>query len=288
MSKTATATPVHPVSSIMAASTSVIAMTSANAVSAGALTSEGRMEEALHQLRTNINRYSRANDRRMILRSLKEVKFLNCLSLDPVQPASSSLSDLEKELAEETIILNGIPFRSIGLTIGGATPQKTNNSGNFLAMLRGLCAKLCDEPQVDVDHKELYESLVLRMARTTSSADPYFRLNSLMGSSELLLMPLSSSASQIGAPPAAAGSSSNSNNDAVQAVVNTPIYLNLYVADGQVHMTLSESYDFGLFRKSDVKSGKPWISIHGLVNERSNFSNNQSVRSLNVKLPDLY
>ena len=53
-------------------------------------------------------------------------------------------------------------------------------------------------------------------------------------------------------------------------------------------MSLSETYKFGLFRKSDVKPGRPWIVIDAVVSERANFSNGRSFRQLNVKLPELY
>ena len=130
---------------------------------------------------------------------------------------------------------------------------------------------------------DLYKALIIRMARTTSSADAYFRLNSLLGSSDLMVMPVNLTAN--GAP----NPSSLSGGHGKEAATSVnPMYLNLYVADGNVHMTLSAIYTFGLFRKSDVKPARPWISIQGLVNERTNFSNKKSFRSLNVRLPDLY
>ena len=138
----------------------------------------------------------------------------------------------------------------------------------------------------------LYAMLVIRMAKTTSSADAYFRLNYLLGSSELLVMPLASTSGPTAPPqpktlpPTPSKGAAPANKDAPLA--SSSIYLNFYVANGDMHMTLAETYAFGMFIKADVKPGRPWISIHAVVSERTNFSNEQSVRHLNVKLPDLY
>ena len=251
------------------------------------MTKEERMEDAIQKMRSNISRYGRANDRRMVLRSLRDVKFLSCLQLDPVQPVSGPLSELENEVAEETIVLNGIPFKASGKNSDGSAriTAPDGKSSNFLGMLKSLCSKFCEMKGVKVDPNELYEKLIVRMAKTTSSADAYFRLNSLLGSSDLLVMPLPSTPSSGANIPSKALSHTLSKE---APTVAPPIELNLYVAHGEIHITLSATYEFGMFRKTDVKPARPWITIQALVTERTNFSNDQSVRHLNVKLPDLY
>lgn len=260
-----------------------------DSASGTAMSKEERLEDSIQKMRSNLNRYARANDRRMVLRSLKDVSFLSCLALDSVQPYDGMLSDLEKEVSEETITLNGVPFKAPGLTSDGTARSTATRNGNTLGMLKRFSAEICDREGVKMSPIDLYEKLIIRMARTTSSSDAYFRLNSLLGSSDLLVMPISGPTQQAG-NQSAAPSSTPVNKEAVQANTPTesPIQMNIYVSNGEVHMTMSVTYPFGLFRKSDVKNKKPWISIQGLVNERANFSKDESVCNLNAKLPDLY
>jgi hypothetical protein len=212
-------------------------------------------EERLQKMRSNLNRYARANDRRMVLRSLKDVSFLSCLALDSVQPYDGPLSDLEKEVSEETIILNGVPFKPPGLASDGTVRSTATHNGNTLGMLKGFAAELCDREGVKMSPIDLYEKLIIRMARTTSSSDAYFHLNSLLGSSDLLVMPISGPTQQAGNQSAAPSTAVN--KEAAQAIpTESPIKMNIYVSTGQVHMTMSVTYPFGLFRKSDVKSGR--------------------------------
>lgn len=238
-------------------------------------------------MQTNLIRYTRSNDRRMVLRSLKDVKFLSCLTLDPVQTADGPLSDLEKEVAEENIVLNGVPFKPVGLGADGKE-HGSNAVNSSLPMLKGLCSQFCERPNVDLDQTVLYEKLIIRMAKTTASADPYFRLNSLLGSSDLLVMPIGADGQGVPATTAATSISTAVNNKKDFSYIKNPIHLNVYETHNEIHVTLSEAYTFGLFRKSDVKSARPWIIINAVVNERANISSDQSVRHLTVKLPDLY
>jgi hypothetical protein len=208
--------------------------------------------------------------------------------LDPVQPADGPISELENEVAEETVILNGIPFKSVGLKSDGKPRGSGTNCS--ISMIKALCSQLCDRSAVTVDDTELFEKLVVRMARSTSSADSYFRLNSLLGSPDLLVMPLSAENRLPAAPkslttPQKSISALTRSNSADK---ESPIHLNVYESNGDIHVNLSITYAFGLFRKNDVKAGRPWILLDAVVHERTNVTNDQSVRTLNVKLPDLY
>ena len=223
-------------------------------------TPESKADEAFAKMRVSLSRYARANDRRMVLRSLREVKYLACVLLDPVEPGETPIVDMEDEVsAERSISLNGIPFQG---------------SHHFLSTVRELCAKLCESVQ-DLDHHDLYEALLTRMARTTFSADAYFKLNAVMGSSDLMLLP-------------------------VTAKTSLPIRMNLYVSAGEIHASMSSTNAYGLFRKADVKpgdilgnkgggsggGGRPWISLQGVVEERVNISTGAGVRNVRVKLPE--
>lgn len=213
------------------------------------MTLEEKMEDSFAKMQSSLSKFARSNDRRMVLRALRDVKYLLCLSLEPVY-YEGELKELEDEVANEHVILNGIPFH-----------------GNFLVTLQQLCSKMCEG--VALSEASLYASLIVRMARTVSAADSYFKLNSLLGSADLMLMP-------------------------TQAKV-VPINLNLYSSMGTIHATISTVNFYGLFRKADIKpadlgkgsmSGRPWISIQATIDERVNLSTKEGVRHMKVKLPE--
>jgi hypothetical protein len=161
----------------------------------------------------------------------------------------------EELIGEENIVLNGVPF---------------HGSHHLLTTLKELCAKLCESDIVKMSSAELYENLVSRIARSTSSADAFFKLSSLIGSSDLMMMPTTQKQT-------------------------FPIKIDLYVSSGQIHSNLSVINTFGLFRKSDVKpsdltgtavSSRPWISLHATITERANITTGNAVRQVQVRLPE--
>jgi len=239
---------------------------------------EQALEESIQKLRMNLTRYARANDRRMVLRSLKDVRQLSSLPLDPVPDYDGSLEELEHELQTEYVTINGIAFRP-------AAQLRTTRNNTALTTLRSLCDKLCEHAGWKQQPEDIYKAIVLRIAKTTASADPYFQLNSFLGSAELLLQPIEASAAQKPSVDIAAKTDSSVDSSSKEIV---PIEVNVYASDGNIHVTIAAVYWFGLFRKSDVKPGKPWISIEGHVKERTNLTNESAVRSLCVKLPALY
>lgn len=216
-----------------------------------------KQDDEFSKMQTYLSKYARSNDRRMVLRSMRDVKYLKCIALETTTAPRDSVQASEEELlAEENIILNGVPF---------------TGCNHFLTTLKELCAKICDQDGVWMECDALYENLVTRMARSNASADSFFKLNPLVGSPDLILMPTSHKHA-------------------------FPIKLNIYVANGQIHSTLSTTNSFGLFRKADVKpadlgglkasSSRPWVAIHAVVDERSNVSNGQAVRHVKVLLPE--
>lgn len=221
-----------------------------------------KMDDAFHQMRGSLSKYARSNDRRMVLRSMRDVKYLACLPLDPLQPDDASLFSLESELSKESIVLNGIAFHS---------------NKDFLKVMHELCLKLCDNEAVTVNPQYLYEQLVIRMARSTAAADSHFKLNSVMGSPDVMIMPVPT-----------------------KKITQLPITLTLFVSKSCVHAQISTANTYGIFRKTDVKASsssssltqvpttRPWISFQAIVDERVNISNGDSVRLLRVKLPELY
>ena len=239
-------------------------------------------EGSVQKMQANLIRYTRANDKRMVLRSLKEVKFLSSLILDPVQSSECPLPDLEKEVGEEIIVLNGIPFKPVGMNADGKPRSGKDGANGSLPLIKGVLQELCDGKDVNVTSLEAYEQLIIRLARTTGSADPYFRMNALLGSADLLVMPISPGSLRPQKSSAILNAASKDED------AHIPVHLTLYESEGNVHMSLSQTFQFGLFRKSDVKPGRPWIILNALVTERANFSNGQSIRQLNVNPPNIY
>jgi hypothetical protein len=255
--------------------------------------SEDTVEETFQKMKANLIRYARGNDRRMILRSLKDVKLLQCLSLDVAQNSDGPLFDLEKEVAEQSMIINGVrvagvSFHTNPLMKDTVTIAVKNSS---IPLLKHLCRELCDKPHVTTSSRELYEKLIVRLAKSTASADPYFRLNSLLGSPDLLVMPLDN---KYGSTPSllpARGATGNTKpNEEPEPLATTfpSTQLNVYADNGEIHITLRQTHKFGLLRKADVKSNRPWLTIDAVVNERANLSTNNGIRHLKVVLPQLY
>mmetsp|Transcript_61479 Transcript_61479/g.150468 ORF Transcript_61479/g.150468 Transcript_61479/m.150468 type:complete len:325 (+) Transcript_61479:106-1080(+) len=283
-----------------------------------------KKQNEIEQMKDNLSRYTRTNDRRMVFRSLKDVKALSFVQLEDWSSSFSSgappdipTSELEKEVSKEIMKLNSIVFRPKWNSVV-ATSSSTTVPGFHTGptiMLKGLLEELCDgatgtpgtaEPHV------LYKQILARTARTTGSADAYFQLNSMLGSSDLMVMELPPSRSSSQILPASSSAIGGSKDDIdlkpippVTANVATTtgssrkgdgddendekfITMDLYKQNEQIHMTLDMSFDFGLFRKSDVKLHRPWIVLHAVVHERANLSTGKSVRSMKVRFSELY
>ena len=226
-------------------------------------------EESVEKLKANLVRYARSNDRRMVLRSLKDVNFLSFIPLEaPVVRNGVSVSELETGAYMEKVVLNG--------TLLSPPTQDTDiknigtNSGCVM-IIKGLTKALSKTS--DLDQNSLYKQVLLRLAKSFASEDIYDLINSMMGSEELIVKTLSSDHSIKNRNK---GESSGDPSD-----------LRLYNSGGQIHMIVDSTFNFGLFRKGET-TGRPWILIECKVHERTNLSNNECFRSLNVKTPNLY
>mmetsp|Transcript_105 Transcript_105/g.153 ORF Transcript_105/g.153 Transcript_105/m.153 type:complete len:262 (+) Transcript_105:61-846(+) len=215
----------------------------------------------LHQALTA---HARTNDKSKLLSALSTHLKNTCLPLEPAPPLDPAVA--LQDISRERVILNGVPFLSASSGV--------NNQ--FLEAIYELCEKMCDMDDVRTRPQELVEGLFMRMARSGSGADSYFKLNSIMGSPDLILMPRQPEGNQT-LPP--------------------PILVDLYVAGGQIHAIISCTNMYGLFRKADItgiKTGSnaggdnaAWINVDAVVEERVNFGNGDSVRFLKAKFPSL-
>ena len=251
-------------------------------------------DDAIGTLQSNLIRYARSNDRRMVLRKLKDAKFLSYVPLGiPLLPPDVTVSDLEKEVLEETVILNEFAIKPLSAC---DTKDKIHNAGlnsGCVIMLKGLTQSICSETS-NMDANVVYEKVLTRTAKSTGCADAVNFLTSLFGSEEIVVKKVSRKPTPLNAIVKAnsygshGSSNSSGSNNSAGADERSPISLTLYESKGSIHMTLDMKVEYGLFRKVDAHRTKPWIAVEVMIHERTNLSNNETCRSMHVKTPDLY
>lgn len=264
------------------------------------------------RLQQALNDASRRNDREGALLELQSMKSipLECIPFileadadggtESSAENKSSLVDLQSAEAEtmtKRIKMNSVTFYATSSPPNNASNTENRPSSPFLDGLSNLCETLCATStsgsggagigSISEDHAAsstldshtLYESIVKRISQKHTAADSYFKLNSIMGSAELLLMAIKGS------------SFSDTSSKVVPAC---PIEIDLYVEGGNIHANIDTTECYGLFRKADVKTfnpaspraahNKPWIIIAATIHEMVSFSNGESVRSLKTKV----
>lgn len=226
-------------------------------------------EESIEKLKANLTRYARSNDRRMVLRSLKDASFLSYIPLDaPIIRSDVSLSDLENEVSMSKVILN-----ENVLTPPSEVGKNAEMCNGSAMIIKGVLYALGKD-------SSMYKPVFFRLAESSASADVFSQLNAMMGSTELIVKKLS--------PDYTVKSNAAIVNKKKTSEAGEPCDLTLYNAGGQVHMTLESQFNFGLFRKSDGEAPRAWIVMKCKVHERTNLSTNETVRSMNMETPDLY
>lgn len=259
---------------------------------------EKATDDAVEKLKAHLIRYTRANDRRMVLRSLKDVEFLFKFTLGkPTLPPDICLSELEQELVEETVVMNDYTFKPLSTVERKDTFTNAGTNSGCLVIMKGLAEGLCDENNISsadhgqlMDGKALYEKLVARLARTSASVDIFDRLNALLGSPDLVVKHIVPGQVKVPTTPGIVISKSNSYGSSSSDNTNEDksIHVNLYESNGDVHMVLDMTLEFGLFRKSDANMSRPWIALKAFLHERANLSSGENYRVVSVKTPSLY
>jgi hypothetical protein len=258
---------------------------------------ESAKEDTVSRLKSNLNRYTRTNDRRMVLRSLKDVKFLSNITLgNPILPPNVSLSELEQELVEETLILNQQLFKPLSTVTRRDMFTNAGLNSGCLVILKGLSEGLCDDNTSStfyrhpLNGKALYEKLVARLARTSASADINEYLHALLGTSDLIVKHVVNGQNKLSATPGNAISKSSSHGSSGSDNTNNDkiIRVNVYQSNGDIHMTLDMMLEFGLYRRIDVNTVRPWITLQAYLHERANLSTGKNYRTVRVKTPSLY
>ncbi len=215
-------------------------------------------EETIEKLKAASIRYARANDRRMLLRSLKEASFLSYIPLEAAGKRSGpSMRELQDEVFRETLVLNGTTLNPPGKS---TTIKNCGTNSGSLPIVKGLSRVFCENTPLDA--KTCYDRVVTRLAKSPIAADIFTHLNAIFGSEELMVKQIPSEISE-------------------------PSDLQIYKTGEQVQMTLETKMNFGLFRKSDDSTTRAWIQLECKVRDRSNLSTNQSFRCLSVQTPEV-
>jgi hypothetical protein len=249
--------------------------------------------DPMDRFRCNLSRYSRTNDRRMMVRTLKDCSRLRSIPLDPLECAEGLPStpkewfELECEVSNAELLVNGITFGPRQIS---STTQKDASINNFVAnrlpnkeqlsLLLKLCEHMVTQAEASVaqdeefenttqlpEPQQLYRRILVRLARTRASQDAFHQLNALVGCADLILQP-------------------------PKKAQPLPIDLTLYQSNGIIHAVTTTRHPYGLFRKSDLATShvgsvkRPWIRVLASVNERVNLSTGASVRYCSVEVQE--
>jgi len=260
-----------------------------------------KIDLAISNMKQSLGRFTRANDRRMVLRTLKDVKYLKAMPIaESRDPPLVTLEELEREVAQHSYVLNGQAFH-----------QKTQfgrTSTDFMHVLHKLCDAICETTDArgnngpnnvnsnsssimptTMSPDTLYYDLLCRLARTILSADCFAKLNDILGSSDLILMNASAERKPKHAPKKANARGhlirDNNNNNSSEI---PPTEINLFEEGGNIHAQIVTTLGYGLYRKLDANTGRPWIKLKAELNERMNFTTNARVRHVTVHWPDMY
>jgi len=222
-------------------------------------------EETLEKLKHNILRFTRSSDRRMLLRTLTQCSYLSHVNLpqnDLQFPASVyECQALENEVARS------LPVSFNGTVLGDGIDEaaKVRAGKTLLMHLRILCNKIATSlPASDtqITSDELYYDVLMRLEPSRGASTAFQRIHMIAGGNKDLVV-------QAPSKP-------------IKHV--EPTSLVLYVSDGHVHCVVQQQHPYGLYRKSDSVTGKPWIGMTAYTHERVNLSTGRGIRELHVQV----
>ena len=223
-------------------------------------------EDSFDKLKHNILRFTRSSDRRMLLRTLTQSSYLSHVSI-PLQELQFPSTMAEcKSLDNE--VMGSMPVIFNGMELGASDLDEAQNqrAGKTLLMhLRILCNKSTSSlPPSDtqISSDELYYDVLMRLAPSRGISAAFQRIYMVAGGSKDLVV----------------------ERPKIPIKPIKPTSLILYVTDGQVHCVVQQHHAFGLYRKSDAVTGKPWIGLTASTHERVNLSTGAGVRELHVQV----
>jgi hypothetical protein len=238
-------------------------------------------EKEVNHLQLNLSRYTRVNDRDLVLRTIKDCRFLKCVPLVETCPAPPSYlvqeawQTLEQRVQMSSITINGLLF------MGSRTNQ-------VIKVLRAMCQELC--MGLKLSSGAVYKTLLWRLAQATqnhvvnqasgsssssaSNDETFGELKTLLATSELVLQPVKKQPGQ--------------DTDWMipsSTRLDTPPSLEVYATAGEIQAHVKSFRPYGLCRKVDVAAGKKqWILLHVTIQERLNLSTGASTRQARVEV----
>jgi hypothetical protein len=207
------------------------------------------------QLKNKVCRFTKHNDRSMLLHTLESSKVLKQIMLEgmvgPFASNERSWLELEEEVTQTKIILNSVP-------LGGSSDLKKKE---MFFVLEKLCDTLASD--TDMTTEQVFQAAILRLAHSLAATDAFSQLNALLGSPDLMLLP---------------------SNGGLLA----PSKLDIYSCAGNVHLMCETTHSYGLFRKVDLstRARVPWISLFLTVHERINLQNKSGIRYCTVNVAE--
>ena len=233
-------------------------------------------EDLIEKLRSNLIQFTRTNDRRMVMRKLKEATFLSYIPLEgPMIRSNVSIFELEKEVSMERVLLNGTLLKPPS---ADRTVKNSGTNSGPVWILKPYVKALCENTKLN--EKTMYERILMRLGKAFITAEIYSVLTSIIDSAELIVKEVPSDYT-VKSTSYVMNKNKTMNDGGLSD-------LTLYKTDSQIHMTLDTTSHFGLYRKSDTVVNRPWIVLRCKVHERLNVSTDESFRSLSVKTPNLY
>eukprot|EP00535_Pseudo-nitzschia_heimii_P002913 CAMPEP_0197186970 /NCGR_PEP_ID=MMETSP1423-20130617/14956_1 /TAXON_ID=476441 /ORGANISM="Pseudo-nitzschia heimii, Strain UNC1101" /LENGTH=269 /DNA_ID=CAMNT_0042638419 /DNA_START=27 /DNA_END=836 /DNA_ORIENTATION=- len=234
-------------------------------------------EDSIEKLKSSLIQFTRTNDRRMVMRKLKEATFLSYIPLEaPSFRSSTFMSKVEAEVSRERVLLNGTLLKPPS---AHRTLKNSGSNSGPSAILRLYLKELCKGSKLN--EKIMYERVIMRLAKSSTLAEIHSILSSFMESAELIVKEVPSDYTIKSTSYNIMNKNKGMNDDDLPD-------LKLYNSESQIHMTLDTTFHFGLYRRNDTVVNRPWIVLRCKFHERLNVSTNETFRSLSVKTPNLY
>lgn len=209
----------------------------------------------VHKLQKNFSRYVRTNDRRMMIRAMKDCRRLSNIPISPLDTkpllikSDTEWKEVETECSKSKITLNGITF----------TGRDERKRREAMEIFKKLCEKITEG--IELSSEQLFQELLVRMGRDSMTEDIFSQIEGILGCPDLVITP-------------------------PKKATALPIELNLYESGGSVHAVCWMRHLCALFRKSDLSVGqkRPWIRLTLIVYERVNISSGMSTRCCSVEV----
>lgn len=211
--------------------------------------------DPLERFQNNVSRFTRTNDRRMMVRMLSTSPLLRFMPLPPLRADSNDWKALEQQIGSDPVYING-------QFLGGHA-----RSNQVLKVLRKLCAAFGTEHRLDAE--DLYYQLLLRVDRRSDASAALHQVSAMLGTDLTIQLPKKASPS--------------------------PTDLTLYVDAGHVHARSTNRHPLGVFRPSDLAAAsprthiglpsagkRPWVRLLVTVTERVNLTTGDAVRYCSV------